>query len=133
LRFRVFEEVKVSGMFREPLIVVCIAGVEFLQEAFRCVRGGPQVRAWALKLAPLICGYERVPPPTQTDVADRVTSAFLGVRFNSTATLYSLMCSQRRRYTNRTSRYKDVKEAVESRGCKGRSLRTSSRSYPVFR
>jgi len=92
LRFRVFEEGKVSGMFREPLIVVCIEGVDFLQEAFRCVRGDPQVRVWAIKLAPLMCGYEGVPPPAQTDVADSVTSTLLRVRYYSAATFYSLRC-----------------------------------------
>jgi len=96
LRFRVFEEGKVSGMFREPLIVGCIEGVEFLQKAFRCVRGGSQVRVWALKLAPLMCGYEGVPPPAQTDVADSVTCALLGVHYYSAVTLYNLRCSQRR-------------------------------------
>jgi hypothetical protein len=83
-------------VFREPLIVVCIEGVEFLQEAFHCAHGGHQVRVWALKLAPLMCGYERVSPPTQTNVVDSVTSALLGVHYYSTVTLYSLRCSQRR-------------------------------------
>ena len=93
LQFRVFEEGEVSGMFREPLIVVCIEGVELLQEAFLCVRGSPQVRVSALKLAPLMCGYEGVPPPAQTDVADIVTSAIFRVHYYSAV---SLRCSQRR-------------------------------------
>jgi hypothetical protein len=79
-------------MFREPLIVVCIEGVDFLQEAFRCVRGGPQVHVWALKLAPLMYWYETVPPPAQTDVADSVIYAVLGVHYSSAVILYSLGC-----------------------------------------
>ena len=71
-------------------------------------------------------------PSTYTDRCGQQSPFCVSWRTFSTATLYNLMCSQRR-YTNPTSRCKDVKEAVESRGCKGRSLRTPSRSYLVFR